>query len=364
MSKRNDEIRPLEKEHLRIRLIAISLSFLVGASLMAAKFYAYRLTHSSAILSDALESIINVVASAFALGSILLAAKPPDESHPYGHGKIEYFSAGFEGALIIFAALGIFKTGLSHILRPQPLPLLEIGLIILLGTSLINLILGMGLIRIGKRTHSLVLMADGKHVLTDVYTSAGVLLGLFLVRQTGWYWLDGTIACMVGLNILVLGAKLVRQSFAALMHASDPELLREISALLAEHRKDVWIDIHQLRAWRSGNFVFIDFHLVLPRDYSLEEAHGEVKKLERVIGDHFGGAASALIHTDPCVDPDCPICRRHLCELRQKDHEGQLSWSWQTFILQGGAGERLAAGIGQESEAAHAEDKADMQDKD
>jgi cation diffusion facilitator family transporter len=364
MSKGNDEIKSLEKEHLRIRLIAISLSFLVGASLMAAKFYAYRLTHSSAILSDALESIINVVASAFALGSILLAARPPDESHPYGHGKIEYFSAGFEGALIIFAALGIFKTGLSHILRPQPLPLLEIGLIILLGTGLINLILGMGLIRIGKRTHSLVLMADGKHVLTDVYTSAGVLLGLFLVRQTGWYWLDGTIACMVGLNILVLGAKLVRQSFAALMHASDPELLKKISALLVEHRKDAWIDIHQLRAWRSGNFVFIDFHLVLPRDFSLEEAHQEGKELEKVISDHFGGAASVLIHMDPCVDPDCPVCRRHLCKTRQKDHEGQPSWSWQTLILQGGAGERLAAGIGGESEKAHAEDKAEMEDKD
>jgi len=364
MSKGNDGINSLEKEHLRIRLIAISVSFLVGALLMAAKFYAYRLTHSSAILSDALESIINVAASAFALGSILLAARPPDKSHPYGHGKIEYFSAGFEGALIIFAALGIFKTGLAHILRPQTLPLLEIGLIILLGTGLINLILGMGLIRIGKRTHSLVLMADGKHVLTDVYTSAGVLVGLFLVRQTGWYWLDGTVACMVGLNILVLGAKLVRQSFSALMHAADPELLKEISALLVERRKDLWIDIHQLRAWRSGNFVFIDFHLVLPRDFTLEQAHQEGKELERAISDHFGGAASVLIHMDPCIDPDCPVCRRQLCETRQKDHEGQISWSWQTLISQGGAGGRLTAGIGQESEETQAEDKAKIRDRD
>ena len=321
--------------------MAISLSFLVGLSLMAVKFYAYRLTHSSAILSDALESIINVVASAFALGSILLAAKPPDESHPYGHGKIEYFSAGFEGALIVFAALGIFRSGLSHIFHPRPIPLLETGLIILLGAGLVNLLLGIGLVRVGKRTHSLALMADGKHVLTDVYTSAGVLVGLFLVRQTGWYWLDGTIACLVGLNILVLGAKLVRQSFAALMHASDPDLLKEIATLLAEHRKDVWIDIHQLRAWRSGNFVYIDFHLVLPRDYSLEEAHSEVKELERLIADHFGGAASLLIHTDPCIDPDCPVCSRHLCGMRQQEHGGEVSWQWQTLIRQEGAGERL-----------------------
>ena len=346
--EKKDEERFLEKEHLRMRLVAISLSFLVGLSLMAVKFYAYRLTHSSAILSDALESIINVVASAFALGSILLAAKPPDESHPYGHGKIEYFSAGFEGALIVFAALGIFRSGLSHILHPQALPRLEMGLIILLGAGLVNLLLGIGLVRVGKRTHSLALIADGKHVLTDVYTSAGVLVGLFLVRQTGWYWLDGAIACLVGLNILVTGAKLVRQSFAALMHASDPDLLKEISTLLAEHRKDVWIDIHQLRAWRSGSFVYIDFHLVLPRDYSLEEAHSEVKELEKVIADHFGGAASLLIHTDPCIDPDCPVCRRHLCGLRQKEYGGEVSWKWQTLIRQEGARERLG-GVDEDS---------------
>jgi cation diffusion facilitator family transporter len=362
MSKNEDQVRSLERDHLKLRLIAITLSFVVGASLMAVKFYAYRLTNSSAILSDALESIINVVASAFALGSILFAAKPPDESHPYGHGKIEYFSAGFEGALIVFAALGIFKTGLSHILHPQQLPLLEVGLIILLGASLINLLLGMGLIRIGKRTDSVILIADGRHVLTDVYTSAGVLVGLFLVRQTGWYWLDGTIACLVGLNILVIGAKLVRQSFAALMHASDPDLLKEISSLLVEHRKDVWIDIHQLRAWRSGNVVYIDFHLVLPRDYSLEEAHGEVKELEKVFADHFGGAASVLIHMDPCVDPDCPICRRHLCGLRQKDHEDEVPWKWQTLILQGEAGERLE-GVDGESEDTHCEPKGETLDK-
>ncbi len=362
ISEHKDQAGSQSRADLRARLIAITLSLVVGASLMVAKFYAYRLTQSSAILSDALESIINVVASAFALGSILLAAKPPDESHPYGHGKIEYFSAGFEGALIILAALGIFKTGLSHILHPQRLPLLEIGLIILLGASLVNLLLGIGLVRVGKRTNSLVLVADGKHVLTDVYTSAGVLVGLFLVHETGWYWLDGAIACLVGLNILVIGAKLVRQSFAALMHASNPDLLKEISALLVEHRKNVWIDIHQLRAWRSGNLVYIDFHLVLPRDFSLEESHREGKELEKVISDHFGGTANVLIHMDPCIDPDCPICRRHLCALREKDLKGQLSWSWETLILQGQAGERMA-GLGQPSENTHDEDSGEMEKK-
>jgi cation diffusion facilitator family transporter len=335
-----------ERDRVKVRLFAISLSFFVGASLMALKFYAYRLTHSSAILSDALESIINVVASAFALGSILLAAKPPDESHPYGHGKIEYFSAGFEGALIIFAAFGIFKTGLSHILHPVQLPHLQGGLLIILGASLINLVLGVGLVRVGRRTSSVTLIADGKHVLTDVYTSGAVLLGLLLVQYTGWYWLDGAVACSVGLHILISGGKLVRQSFAGLMDASDFSLLDEISRLLAAHRKDMWIDVHQLRAWRSGNLIHIDFHLILPRDYTLEEAHTEGKELETIIQTHFAGTASVLIHLDPCIDLDCPICSRYLCQLRKKDQKQKAPWNWQTLTLQEGSGERLWASRG------------------
>ena len=334
----------LETHGVKARLKVISASFLVGASLMAVKFYAYRLTGSSAILSDALESIINVVASAFALVSVLVAAKPPDLSHPYGHGKIEYFSAGFEGALIILAAVGIFKTGWSHLIEPQQLPHLQLGLVLLVGAGLVNLVLAMSLIRVGKRTASLILIADGKHVLTDVYTSGGVLLGLLLVHATGWYWLDGAIACLVGLNVLVMGGKLVRQSFAALMHASDPELLKEIAQLLGEHRKDVWIDIHQLRAWRSGNLLHIDFHLILPRDFTLEESHREGKEVEEIIKAHFGGAASVLIHLDPCTDPDCPVCARYLCGSRGEELTSQILWTWRTLISKGGVGERISAG--------------------
>jgi cation diffusion facilitator family transporter len=339
--ERKEGIELIRRNRIKARVVAISLSFLVGASLMAVKFYAYSLTHSSAILSDALESIINIVASAFALGSILFAAKPPDESHPYGHGKIEYFSVGFEGALIIFAAIGVFKTGLSHIFHPEELPHLQNGLFILLAAGLVNLLLGAMLIRVGKRTSSLALIADGKHVLTDVYTTGGVLLGLFLVHQTGWYWLDGTIACLVGLHILVSGGKLVRQSFSALMDASDPNLLKEIATVLDKNRKDTWIDIHQLRAWRSGILVHIDFHLILPRDFTLEEAHSEGKEVERIIKDRFGEDASVLIHMDPCIDPDCPICRRHMCDLRQENLKKRTAWTWETLTMQGGAGERL-----------------------
>jgi len=339
--KGQNEIKFLERNHLKARLIAISLSFIVGIFLMVAKFYVYRLTQSSAILSDALESIINIVASAFALASILFAARPPDESHPYGHGKIEYFSAGFEGALIIFASFGIFKFGLSRIINPQELSYLRDGLLMLLGISIINLIVGIALIRVGKHTSSLILVADGKHVLTDVSTSGGVLFGLYLVQLTGWHWMDGAVACAVGVNILFTGGKLVRDSFAGLMHASDPGLLKEVSSVLAQHRKDTWIDIHELRAWRSGNHIYFDLHLILPRDFTLEKAHSESKKLENIIIKYFEGKASVLIHMDPCINPDCPVCSQRLCEMRTEEMKDKISWDRKTLTLKGGAGERL-----------------------
>ena len=302
--------------------------------LMCAKFYAFHLTRSSAVFSDALESIINVVASAFALMSIVLAARPPDKNHPYGHGKVEYFSAGFEGALIIIAAIGIFKSGLAHILKPQPLPNLTDGLYILLGTGLINLILGLVLVRTGKKTHSLALTADGKHVLTDVITSAGVLLGLLLVHLTGLYWLDGAIACMVGFSILYTGIILIKESSAGLMDRAEPALLQEISSLLEKHRKDNWVGIHELRAFRSGSIVNVSLHLILPRGFSLSEAHLEAEEVEAVIEGYFEGRATVLVHLDPCSDPDCPVCRRYACELRGSEKSDPTPWNVETLIIQ------------------------------
>jgi cation diffusion facilitator family transporter len=316
------------------RLVAIGASFGIGLLLMGVKFYAYGLTHSSAILSDALESIINVVAGAFAMGSVILAAKPPDETHPYGHGKIEFFSAGFEGALIIIAAVGIFKSGMAHLLHPQTLPNLGAGLVLLVGAGVVNGVLGVVLVRVGRGTDSLTLVADGKHVLTDVVTTGGVLAGLLLVQFTGWYRLDGIIACMVGIQILVTGSALVRQSFHGLMDAANPDVLDELSRLLVDNRRACWVDIHQLRAWKAGEHTHIDLHLVLPRDLSLEEAHQEAKDLESLIVRHFRAKASALIHMDPCLDVDCPVCACHLCSTRETDTQAVMPWSLKTFTAQ------------------------------
>ncbi len=317
---------PVEADQFRIRLIAISTSFLVGAGLMALKFYVYFLTSSAAILSDALESIINVVASAFAMGSIWLAAKSPDPTHPYGHGKIEFFSAGFEGGLIILAGAGIFWQAWPQLLHPHGLPNLEAGLLIILGVSVVNFLLGAGLVIAGRRTRSLTLVADGKHILTDVYTSVGVLAGLVLVFFSGWLWLDGAVAFLVGFNILVIGVQLVRQAFAGLMDTSEPELLEEISKILKDHRKSIWIDIHRLRARRSGSRILLDFHLILPRDLTLKEGHREVKELEGIFKARYGELADVLIHVDPCMEPECPICGHDPCMHRQADSRQQRLW--------------------------------------
>lgn len=315
---------PVMRQKQRMR--AIILSFVISVSLMGLKFLTYRLTRSSAVLSDALESIINAAAGGFAIVSVWLAAKPPDPEHPYGHGKIEYFSAGFEGALIIVAAVSIFWTGIKHLTRPRALPHIEQGLAILCMASLINLLLGLYLLRVGKRTESVTLIADGKHIITDVYTSAGVLIGLALVYITGWLWIDGLVACLMGINILVTGSQLVRQSFSRLMDASDVRLLDRIAHHFKKHRKPEWIDIHNLRAWRAGNLIHVDLHLVLPKDLSMEAAHHEARTIEELLAIEFDGNVGVLVHMDPCNPRYCPICTQETCRWRSQNVDRTEHW--------------------------------------
>ncbi|MCA1960631.1 MAG: cation diffusion facilitator family transporter [Desulfomonile sp.] len=330
------------RRNLTMMLSALGLSVV----LMGVKFYGYFLTGSSAILSDALESIINVVAHAFAAASAVVAARPPDESHPYGHGKIEFFSAGFEGALILLAAAGIFREGLAQVLSPRELPFLDVGLAILAGVSVVNFALGVTLVKVGKNTRSLVLQADGKHILTDAYTSAGVLVGLALVYTTGWTRLDGVVACLVGVNILFTGTKLVRASFQGLMDASDPTLLEEICDLLARYRKDLWIDVHRLRAWRAGTRVHVDFHLIVPNELPLAEGHREVKELEAIFSEHFHGEAEVLIHLDPCSANECEECVQDPCGLRTKAPVRRRPWNTGTVTGEAVEGDRMNANSG------------------
>jgi cation diffusion facilitator family transporter len=321
---------PAITRRARTRQGVMAAALAVSVLLTGAKFYAYYLTGSAAILSDALESIINVVAAGFALFSVVLAAKSPDPGHPYGHGKIEYLAAGFEGALIILAALGIVVSALPQLLSPRELPRLELGVLFVAAVTLVNLALGLTLIHYGRRTDSLVLVADGQHLLTDVYTSAGVLAGLLLLQLTGRLWLDGLVALLVAANILYTGGKLLRQAVGGLLDESDPVLLERLVKVLTEHRKDLWIDVHRLRARRAGDRVLLDFHLTLPRDLTLEEGHREVKELEQIFAEAFHGQADLLIHLDPCTQPVCPVCGHDPCSIRAQEARARSLWKRQT----------------------------------
>ena len=204
------------------------LSLLLSGGLLAVKFLAYQLTGSAAVLSDALESIVNVIASSFALFSVTLSARPPDASHPYGHGRIEFFSAGFEGALIMAAAVAIVCAALPRVFAPQPLTQLSLGTGLVCGAGVANALLGLYLQYVGHRTHSHALVADGKHLLSDAYTSAGVLVGILGVWLTGWDVLDALTALVVALHILVMGGRLVRESIARLMDEAEPVITNVI----------------------------------------------------------------------------------------------------------------------------------------
>ena len=303
------------------------LSLLVSGGLLAVKFLAYQLTGSAAVLSDALESIVNVIASGFALFSVTLSARPPDESHPYGHGRIEFFSAGFEGALIVVAAVAIFVTALPRLFHPQPLAQLSLGIGLVGGAGVLNAVLGLCLQYVGRRTHSLALVADGKHLLSDAYTSAGVLVGILGVWLTGWHVLDALTALVVALHILVMGGHLVRESIARLMDEAEPALLQRIVQTMQAARQPSWIDLHNLRAWRSGPRYHVDFHLTLPRYWDLEHGHDVAQDIEALIQKTQPTHGDVIIHIDPCLAVNCPSCAMPSCPVRAVEPHESHPWT-------------------------------------
>lgn len=301
----------------QVRRWAITLSLLVSLALLAAKFQAYRLTGSTAILSDALESIVNVVAAVFAIGALIFAGRPADRNHPYGHGKMEFLSATFEGGLIAFAAVLIGYEVVQGLLSGVSLRSLDTGLAVVLGAGLVNLALGVYLVRTGRRYDSLTLVADGRHVMADFYTSAGIVVGLLLVRVTGLQWLDPLVAAVVALNLLWTGLRLVRQAAAGLLDEEDPALLGRLLDVLQPHLGQGVIRVHHLRAIRAGRVHHVDAHLVVPEFWSVERSHELSEHLaERVMKD-LGVEGEMTLHTDPCHRIYCRMCDLEDCPIRR-----------------------------------------------
>jgi cation diffusion facilitator family transporter len=305
-------------EDSRVRLRAGTLSLVVSIVLLGAKYQAYLLTGSTAILSDALESIVNVVAAVFALGGLIFAGRPADRNHPYGHGKIEFFSAAFEGGLIAFAAVLIIYEVAQSLIRGVAVRQLESGLVIVLGAGLANLALGWFLVKTGRKHASLTLVADGQHVLSDFYTSAGIVVGLLLVHVTGLSWLDPVVAAVVALNLMWTGARLVRHAAGGLLDEEDTALLDRLLEVLRGHVGQGVIRVHHLRAIRAGRFHHVDAHLVVPEFWSVDQAHELAEDLALQVIKEVGVDGELSFHTDPCHRAYCEMCDLGDCAVRRE----------------------------------------------
>lgn len=263
--------------------LSMRLSLVVGFLMLAGKMYAYLITGSAAILSDAAESVVHVFAVSFAVFSLWLSLRPADKSHPYGHDRISFFSAGVEGFLIVLAALYIIYEAIVKWLAGLQLERLDTGILFVAGASLINAALGAYLVWQGKRYRSIILVANGKHVLTDFWTSLGVIVGLLLVLITGWKPFDPILAIFVALNILWSGGKLIRESVGGLMDEVDPEIARTIREVIEAESAKRQLRFHLLRHRNTGRNLWVDFHLLFPNDTPIEQAHWQATEIEAVI---------------------------------------------------------------------------------
>jgi len=293
---------------------AMILSLVVGIVLMGIKFFAYAMTGSAAIFSDAIEGIVNVLASCFALYAVSLAARPADAEHPYGHGKIEFMSAGFEGGMILIASLVMAARVVEEIVRGPKIENAGAGLLLIGVAMIVNGAVGYYVARKGRLNGSITLEADGKHLLSDAVTSGGVLIALAIVRATGWVWVDPIAATLVTLYIGYIAFGLLRKAVAGLMDQQDIDDEKRLTDLLDSHigpkGKDPHIcSYHKLRHRHSGRYHWVDFHIMVPAFWDISRAHSVASAIEYEI-EQMLGEGNATAHVEPCTTVDCPNCAR------------------------------------------------------
>lgn len=289
---------------MRDRRFAMRLSFVVGVLMLFGKVGAYWITGSAAILSDAAESIIHVLAVAFAAFALSLAERPATQDTPYGYERITFFSAGFEGGMIIIAALAIVFAAVEKWLTGLDIQQLGLGTLITLGASLVNLALGLYLVRVGRARNSLILEANGQHVLTDSWTSFGVVAGLGLVLLTGWKPFDPLCAIAVALNILWSGGHLVRRSIRGLLDLPDPVQRAHFQAAVDRVAAEIGLGAHRLRFRDTGQHIILSVHLVFADELSIGEAHRRATDFERRLGEEIGVPVEVLTHLEAAGDHD------------------------------------------------------------
>jgi len=307
---------------------------LLSVLLLAIKFTAYYYTHSVAILTDALESIVNVIASLIGLYSLFVAAQPRDKNHPYGHGKAEFLSAGVEGILVGLAGLFVLYEAINKLIQPSPVERVDLGIWLVSITAVINYLLGAICISKGKKSHSLALEASGRHLQTDTYSTIGVVIGLILIYLTNLVWIDSIIALFLSGFILFTSYKIIRQSVAGIMDEADTKLLSKMIAYINQHRSENWVDMHNLRVIKYGSVLHVDAHLTLPWYFNVKEAHFEVDKLTRLIQKKYGFSVELFIHTDGCLEGiQCSICTMPACMQRKQPMTKKVEWSYENVVV-------------------------------
>jgi cation diffusion facilitator family transporter len=279
------------------------LSIAAALLTIALKMGAYLVTGSVSLFADALESVVNIVAAVVALVALLFATRPPDAEHAYGHDKIEYFSSGVEGTLILIAAVSICVTAWERLFNPQELEQFGLGLLISSIASGINFAVARVLLQAGRRYRSITLEADAHHLLTDVYTSVGVIIGIIAVAFTGWHILDPILAILVTINIIWSGVQLLRRSALGLIDTALPNTERQaVTAILEAFRATHGIDYHALRTRQSGARRFISVHILVPGGWSVQRGHQMLEQIERQVRNSFT-AVTIFTHLEPLEDP-------------------------------------------------------------
>jgi len=311
------------KQNLRIQKIITAIAIL----LFVVKIIAWYSTNSIAILTDALESIVNVIAALIGLYSLYLSAKPKDYDHPYGHGKAEFISAAIEGTLIAVAGFIIIYEAITNLLHPHTLKQLDYGISLVAATAVINYVAGIICLRVGKKNNSLALVASGKHLQADTWSTVGIIAGLILLVATKINWIDSAVALIFSFVIIYTGYKIIRKSIAGIMDEADEELLKKMVIMLNGNRKENWIDLHNLRIIKYGGTLHLDCHLTVPWYLNVHEAHTEIDELSTLVKKEFGETMELFVHSDGCLDFSCAICTKTECTVRKHWFEKKVEWT-------------------------------------
>lgn len=316
------------KENIRVQQWVVAVALI----LFALKIIAYYLTQSVAILTDALESTVNVIAGVIGLYSLSVAAKPRDVDHPYGHGKAEFLSAAVEGSLVIMAGLIIIYEAIVSFIHPHLIQKLDKGIFLVAVTAIINFVVGAISLRKGRRNQSMALVASGKHLQSDTYSTIGIILGLVIILLTKLTWMDSAVSIVFAGIILYTGYRILRSSIAGIMDEADLQLLEKMIAYLNHHRRENWIDLHNLRVIRYGGLLHVDCHLTVPWYLNVHEAHAEIDALTSLIRNEFGEAMEFFVHSDGCLDFSCRICTKETCPVRKHAFSEKIEWTLQNIV--------------------------------